>query len=80
MRCAVDIQAGTFLSAYTGIVAVSSEVPEGSKYVMCLDHFLRASDVIRQDPHSVQKVWFPHITELQCTAVPLGSGSQCWGV
>ena len=56
VRCAVDIAEGTFLSAYTGIVAVNSEVPEGSKYVMCLDHFLHANHVIRQNPGILQAV------------------------
>ena len=56
VRCAVDIAAGTFLSAYTGIVAVNSEVPAGSTHVMCLDHFLHAAAEIRKNPKELTMV------------------------
>ena len=56
VRCAVDIAAGTFLSAYTGIVAVNSEVPAGSTHVMCLDHFLHAAAEIRKNPKELTTV------------------------
>lgn len=56
VRCAVDIAEGTFLTAYTGVVAVNSEVPEAGRYVMSLDHFLHAGKAIRKNPDVLPEV------------------------
>ena len=56
VRCAVDIPAGTFLSAFTGVVAVNAEIEEGCRYVMSLDHYIRAGPVIRDFPEELGTV------------------------
>lgn len=43
VRCAVAVAAGTFVAAFTGIVAANAEVPPRSRYTVCLDHFLDAA-------------------------------------
>jgi len=56
VRCAVDVAAGTFLNAYTGLVAVNSEVPPGSRYAVSLDHYVDAVGMLAKHPAALPPV------------------------
>eukprot|EP00892_Ulva_mutabilis_P000843 jgi/Ulvmu1/1075/UM105_0034.1 len=51
VRCRADIPTRTLLAAFTGIVAVNSQVADGSRYVITLDHYLDAADELHRFPH-----------------------------
>lgn len=59
VRCAVDVAAGTFLTSYTGTVAVNSEVPERRRYTMSLDHYTRACSTLSHRPEDLRTVPLP---------------------
>lgn len=56
VRSTVAIAAGTFLSSFTGTVAVNSEVAAGSRYVISMDHFIDGGPAIRDCPDELPLV------------------------